>query len=412
MKQQILNFIQFYSFLNDCQSGFRSGHNTTTAFLKIHDDIHKEVDKKGIALLLLIDFSKAFDRVSHNRLLRKLSLNYNFSSAAVRLIQSYLSNRTQHVAIGETLSQPINILSGVPQGSVLGPLLFSLFINDLPSVLTHCHIHMFADDVQLYIFSSSMCIDELARLMNEDLERISEWSNRNLLPINVDKTKAMCIKRSRLTGDKPLIFLNGESVEYVEKTVNLGFVVTSDLEWDHQINHTCCKIYGCLRQLTLSSRMLGKEVKLKLFKSLILPHFIYGAEFLLNASARSLVRLRVALNSCVRYVYNLSRFSSVSHLHKHFLGCSFHDFIRLRALLALFKIIKFNSPSYLHLKLQPFRSSRVMNLIIPRHNTSHYGDTLFVRGITIWNQLPVQIKNNNTLIGFRRDCIAYFGENQ
>lgn len=413
LKQQMLDFIQCYGFLSDYQSGFRPGHNTTTAFLKINDDIHKEVDKKGVALLLLIDFSKAFDRISHNKLLHKLSHKYCFSRSAVSLIQSYLSNRTQCVSIDGIVSQAIHIMSGVPQGSVLGPLLFSLYINDLPSVLRHCQIHMFADDVQLYICSTVLSIRELAQLLNADLERISNWSERNLLPINSDKTKAMYITRSRSIEVLPPIHLGGSTIEYVEKVINLGFVLTNDLEWDNQVNHTCSKIYGRLRQLKMSSSMLRTDVKLKLFKSLILPHFVYGAEFLLNASARSIDRLRVALNSCIRYVYNLSRFSRVSHLQTHLLGCSFAKFIQLRAVLTLYKIVNSISPNYLLQKIQVFHNSRTRSLIIPRHNTSHYGNTMFVRGIAIWNLLPIQIKNNNTFCGFRRDCIAYFnGVNQ
>lgn len=408
LKQQILYFIQNNGLLSDLQSGFRSGHNTTTAFLKIHDDIHKEIDKKGIALLLLIDFSKAFDRVSHNKLLRKLSNNFSFSRSAINLIQSYLTNRTQCVSIDGILSQSINIVSGVPQGSVLGPLLFSLYINDLPSVIQHCQIHMFADDVQLYICSSSLHINELVQMMNADLQRILNWSNNNLLPINAGKTKAICITRKRLSDPKPFIFLGKDLIDYVDRVVNLGFVLTSDLEWDSQVNHICSKVYGSLRQLKLSSSMLSRDIKLKLFKSLVLPHFIYGAEFLLNASARSIDRLRVALNSCVRYVFNLSRFSSVRHLQNQLLGCSLKDFLKMRTVLTVFKIINFSSPNYLYEKLQLFRSSRARNLIIPRYNTSHYGNTLFVRGIAIWNMLPTQIKQNSTLLGFRRDCIAFY----
>lgn len=115
--------------------------------------------------------------------------------------------------------------------------------------------------------------------------------------------------------------------------------------------------------------MLSRDIKLKLFKSLVLPHFIYGAEFLLNASARSIDRLRVALNSCVRYVFNLSRFSSVRHLQNQLLGCSLKDFLKMRTVLTVFKIINFSSPNYLYEKLQLFRSSRARNLIIPRYNT-------------------------------------------
>lgn len=166
LKIQIQTYLNNFDYLHEFQSGFRSKHSTTTALLKVHDDLLKIIDRKGVAFLLFIDFSKAFDRVSHSKLINKLSLKYNFSIEAAKLIQSYLTGRTQSVFSNFTLSSPVDIISGVPQGSILGPILFSLFINDLPSVLKNCMIHIFADDVQLYLASNSLTVTEMARLLN------------------------------------------------------------------------------------------------------------------------------------------------------------------------------------------------------------------------------------------------------
>lgn len=408
LKNQIQEFITSFNLLSGFQSGFRSGHSTTTAFLKVHDDVSKIIDSKGIALLLLIDFSKAFDRVSHNKLLRKLSEQFYFSCDSVRLVQSYLSNRSQVVSINGDNSGSVNIVSGVPQGSILGPLLFSLYINDLSTVLKFCKLHMFADDVQIYLCSTNLTIDEMVNLLNDDLRRVYAWSIQNLLPVNIGKTNVMLISRNRSRTLLPDVILGQHTVEYIDKCTNLGFILTSDLDWDSHVNSMCCKVYNVLRHLWLTSSMLKTEIKLKLFKSLVLPHFVYGAEFILNASARAMDRLRVALNSCVRYVFNLNRYDRVSHLQKQLLGCSFQDFFKLRVCLTLFKIIKFSSPLYLKDKLQAFQSQRARNFIIPQYNTSHYGNTLFVRGIVYWNSLPNDIKNNNSVSGFRQDCMAWF----
>lgn len=153
--------------------------------------------------------------------------------------------------------------------------------------------------------------------------------------------------------------------------------------------------------------MLDITVKIRLFKSLLLPHFLYGAIFLLNASARSLGRQRVALNCCVRYVFSLSMYSRVTHLQKQLLGCSFNNFLKAQSCIVLFKIISSSTPSYLHEKLQPFRSSRARNYLLPRHFTAHYRSTLFVQGITYWNSLPNEIRNNVSLTGFRRDLYTW-----
>lgn len=409
LKTQMQTYLTDFDHLYEFQSGFRSKHSTTTALLKVHDDLLKKIDRKGVAFLLFIDFSKAFDRVSHSKLIQKLSVKYNFSIEASKLIQSYLTGRTQFVFSNGVISNPVAIMSGVPQGSILGPILFSLFINDLPSVLENCKMHIFADDVQLYLSSNCQPVAEMGRLLNEDLCKILRWSNRNLLPINASKTKVMFISRNRRNASLPQICLGQNVIEYVTSALNLGFIMQNNLEWDRHINGQCRKIYNGLRHLKITSSMLPVQTKLKLFKSLLLPHFMYGDVLLLNASANSLNKLCVALNACIRYIYNLSRYARVSHLQHNLLGCSFNNFFKLRSCLTLFKIINTSTPRYLSEKLQISRSTRTRNFIIPMHRTSHYNESFFVRGVAIWNQLPVVIKNIHSPITFRKECINWFG---
>lgn len=408
LKIQIQTYLDNFNILNSNQSGFRKNHNTTSATVKVLDDILSVIDKKGKAFSVFIDFAKAFDRVSHVKLIQKLSLQFGFSSGATELLQNYLCNRKQVVFANGLFSDSASIISGVPQGSILGPLLFSLFINDLCSVLNHCRIHMFADDVQIYIASNRLSIPQMAQLLNEDLANIYDWSCSNLLPINSSKTKVMLFSRNSSEHQQPLIMLGQNVLEYVLKYPSLGFILKNDLEWDGHVNAQCRKIYIGLRTLKLSASMLPVNVKLKLFKSLLLPHFMYGDVLLLNASSASLNRLRVALNACVRFVYNLNRYSRVTHLQQELLGCPFKEFIKFRTCLTMFKIVNFSIPPYLADKIQIARSTRTRNLIIPRHSTTHYGNSFIVRGATIWNQLPNAIKNIQTIAGFRKECITWF----
>ena len=145
--------------------------------LRVYDDLSATLDKKGTAILLLLDFSKAFDTISHHKLCSKLETKFNFSHGAVSLVESYLAERTQRVFCGDKCSEVGEVSSGVPQGSVIGPLLFCCYINDLPTVLKWCSIQIYADDVQLYIRNFSLCAVELIRMVNEDLERVAEWSD-------------------------------------------------------------------------------------------------------------------------------------------------------------------------------------------------------------------------------------------
>jgi len=170
MRDQIVQFLDRHKLLNEFQSGFRPAHGTTTALLKISDDVQMARERRLVSILLLLDFSKAFDSVIHSLLCAKLSGLYRFGASAVNLVKSYLSYRYQAVWANNILSDSVPLLRGVAQGSVLGPLLFSLFINDHPLSVRFCNHHMYADDVQLYLSCDPSNIADGIKLMNEDLE--------------------------------------------------------------------------------------------------------------------------------------------------------------------------------------------------------------------------------------------------
>lgn len=242
----------------------------------------------------------------------------------------------------------------------------------------------------------------MSRLINHDLMNIFRWSENNHLPLNASKSQVMLLSRTRSAFTiLPEIKICNDKISYVNKMSNLGIIFQSDLEWDSHANLQCSRIYNGLRHLKLTGGMLPTPIKLKLFKSLLLPHLTYGCEFMLNASARSIDRLRVAINSCVRWVFNVSPYARVTHLQQQLLGCSFYNFLKLRSLITLFRIINTFKPHYLFEKIQPFRSIRERNFVLPRYSTSHYGSTLFVRGIVYWNQLPAEIKSTRSLLEFR-----------
>lgn len=408
IRDQISEFIDRMNFLSPFQSGFRKRHSTDSALMRVHDDVARTVDGNGVALLLLIDFAKAFDSVVHRKLVNKLSSIFRFSSSAANLIKNYLCNRSQAVFANGIMSSFQPIRSGVPQGSVLGPLLFSLFINDLPAVLDFCSVHLFADDVQVYLCSNGeIDIRSMANKINHDLNKITQWSRKNSLPVNPQKTKAMLLSRLRCPPNIPALVFDGVQVQFVDRMVNLGVVFKSNLEWDGHINSQCSKIYYSLKRLNITTRHLDIETKKRLFKTLLMPHFTYGDFIYTNATIGSLDRLRVALNACVRYVYNLSRFSHVSHLQASLLGCPFIKFYKFRSCMTLFKIIKTKTPDFLFSKLTPFRGTRTRNFRIPNHSSSYYSQSFFVRGVVSFNSLPNNIKSIEATTHFRDELRSY-----
>lgn len=409
VKKDICNYIRTNDMLCQYQSGYRSKHSTKTAMLKVLDDIGLILDKGRPVVLILLDFSKAFDTVSYNILCRKLATQFNFANHSVNLIKSYLKSRFQTVFNNGTYSEFASIKSGVPQGSILGPLLFSLYINDLADVVTNCKIHLFADDVQLYYDCSKNSAAEISLSINSDLRKIQEWAYHNMLKLNSRKTNALFISCSSFHETlKPTLILNQETVEYVESAASLGIRVQSNFEWDKYAMSQCGKIYACLRSLYSTSQFLKCETKVKLFKSLILPHFM-ACDFLLDElSAFTFNRLRVALNACSRYCFNLNRYSNISHLQYLLIGCRFENFSKLRSCLFLHGLLSSKQPDYLYNKLHIARSNRFRHFILPRHHTSKYGNSFFVRGVAHWNSLPSSLSNESSFIAFKRGCIEHF----
>ena len=184
ISDQIFSFLHYHALLSPCQSGFRPNHSCTTAMVKILDDIRIPFDNNHITILCLLDFTKAFDTVDHLILCQKLKNLFCFSNSAVNLINSYLTNRSQLVNVLGRLSQRKHVPCGVPQGSILGPLLFSLFINDIFQVCKYSTMHGYADDLQIYLSGPVAEIDNLCKLMNIDLLAINSWAVKNKLGLN------------------------------------------------------------------------------------------------------------------------------------------------------------------------------------------------------------------------------------
>ena len=333
-------------------------------------------------------------------------------SGAVNLLNSYLTDRKQTVFCGDRRSNKSMITSGVPQGSVLGPLLFCCYINDLPNVLKYCTIQLYADDVQLYISRLGLGTSEIVELVNEDLTRITQWSRRNGLLVNKSKSKALLIKtRTRNVAHHntlPDVIMDGEVIHWTDNANNLGYVFRNDLKWDGLIRQQCGKIYSGLRTLYSCATSAPVRTRLKLFKSLILPHFLFGDVVHIDPGAGELRKLSVALNCCVRFVYGLNRYSRVSHLHSNLIGCPLQKLYAYRSCVFMKKLMTTCIPSSLHRKLIPSRGRRLQNLVVPSNSSSIYRNSLFVRGVVSWNMLPARVKSSASEVMFKRDCLNFW----
>jgi len=277
--KQVVEYLNEHSILPQNQSGFRKCHSTETALLKATDDIREAIDKKMMSLLVLLDFSKAFDC---DVLLANLRY-IGFSGAAIYWFKSYLHKRQHRVFVSEQKASAwTEIETGVPQGSVLGPLLFLVYMFDLPDVIKHSCYHMYADDIQLYTHFSVNSFKNSLAVLTQDLYNVIDFCSQHNLDLNVSKTQAIIIGTQRyLTTfyelEAPKLIINNCIIPYSTTVCNLGVVFDPTLSWYNHCLNIVHKVLGTLAQLRRSFAYIPTAVRKLLVKSLIMPHFKYAS---------------------------------------------------------------------------------------------------------------------------------------
>lgn len=412
-KEQVCAYLRGNGFLDRYQSGFRERHSTSTALLHVSDEIRKSFDKKRLVLMVLLDFSKAFDSLNHSRLLGKLSAKFKFSSSAVKFVSDYLSDRFQCVCIRSHCSELLLNKTGIPQGSVLGPLLFSLYINDLPSCLKAANHHMFADDVQLYMPFEKTSLNAAVFRMNQDLYAVNKWACENFLTLNAKKSQSIVFSESggvMLDSERlPFVLLGGKVVPYADSVLNLGLMMDKAMSFSEQVGVVCSRVFSRLRSLWPLSHIFPQKTRLTLVKSLVIPAFTYSeCVYTSNLSAIDVRSLERAFSACVRFVYKLRRFDSTRDYANGILGAPIMTYLRQRRCSALHGIVKTRMPSYLFDKLCRGNSVRSGVFLIPRHSSTQYNRSFFVRTVSDYNAIPTSVRELNSPASFSRACLARF----
>jgi len=250
------------------------------------------------------------------------------------------------VRVDDVLSGRQSIRSGVPQGSVLGPILFSFYINDITNVIKYSLPHQFADDLQIYKESQldDFSLSNAVSGINADVSSILNWSIENRLDLNAEKSQAIVIYNSKLDAVLKPIVLNGMVIPYVDKVNNLGLIMNSNFTWDDHIALVCSRVYGMLRKLSSVSEFM--PLKRKLIVSLVVPHFLYCDIIFSECSSKCKRRLEVCFNSCVRFIYGLRKYDTIGNKITCIFGCSLFDYYNVRLAHIVFKILLYGQPYY------------------------------------------------------------------
>ena len=410
--EQINNFLTKNNIINKFQSGYRSGHSCVSALLNVTEDIRDKIDDNKVSFLVLLDHSKAFDTLDHKILCMKLRSFFNFSDSSVKLINNYLVHRSQAVCVHDEISSMCFISRGVPQGSILGPLLFSLYINDLPHVLHHSQIHLYADDVQLYNSCLLDDINDRINKINDDLKSVIKWASGNGLSLNPNKSKVIIISRQKIDYSViPDIRLSASVIEYVSKVRNLGLIFNRDLSWTDHINSASGKVYGMLRTLWVTQSFTPQHIRMLLAKTYLMPTLLYGCEIYANCDSKDKYKLNKLFNNIIRYIFCLRKYDHVSMYCKKLYSMTFDNLLKFRVIVYIHKIIVTKMPPYLFNKLCFTVSSRNNYLRTTRCRYMISERQFLIYAIRLWNSLPIRLTFITNTLHFREEVKKIFTTN-
>lgn len=406
IKKQLVGHIGYNEVLPDTQSGFVEYHGCETAELNVTDNILRATDSGRLTVLVLLDYSKAFDTLNHDTL--KLILKYvGLSESAVAFFDSYLSDRRQRVVLNGQVSDVRNISSGVPQGSILGPILFIIYTAFLKNVLSYCSTQMYADDTQIFYSFFPKDADRACELINQDLNTLYTFSQDHSLFLNPKKTVALLFGKNKdrlLNKESMQLIINNVPVSFSEESKVLGLWLDSELRFDKHISECIRKSIFKLKMLYSSRTMLDTSLKLMLCESLVLSTFnhcnvVYGP----CLTAANCQRIQKIQNYCLRFAYGIRRRCSVRHKLKDAGWLSMKQRRTFHSAVLFHKIMQLKKPSYLHKKII-FRTD-VHNLNVrfkgtitpPIHKTSLFERSFSYNVSALYNAIPTVLKSKSIL---------------
>lgn len=355
LEHQIKVHLNNFNIIPEEQSGFRRGHSCATSLLKVTDDILTATDRGHITTLILLDYSKAFDTLVHE-ILYAIMHFAGFSSSAVAFIRSYLNLRTQQVRCGEVISDPLPVLVGVPQGSILGPLLFILYTHYIRTFLKYCLVHFYADDTQMYLsFPADQVEQGIARL-NEDLQMMNRVAGAHQLILNPAKSQAIFFGNAAVCSDlsqSTQFKIGDEVIPIVSSVKNLGLFMDNTFRFRTHIASCVQKSITSLRLLYPHRRSLSGKIKTMLCNSLVLSNFTYCSPVFSACLDQETVRkVQKIQNSCLRFIYGIRKFDRISHKLPEAGWLNMVNRFKLSALVLYHRIVTTATPSYLHRKIR------------------------------------------------------------
>ena len=403
---QLLLFSDNNTIIPECQSGFREDFSTCTCLVSILNDVRLSDEEKNCTCLALLDFSKAFDTLNHDMLLAKLHY-CGLLQNAVLLLRNFLIGRESRVAVikqhNSDSSKYKPIKFGVPQGSILSPLLFSIYVSDMYKDIKYSKLQQYADDSQLYISINGQNLENITAAQESliaDLNTIDVYAKNHNLKLNATKSKILVLGSigNQNIKNRLQVQLRNDKLPIVKEAKNLGIMFDSSLTFETHIKLKIKVAYLRLRNLYKLKKYLSSKQKYYLCDTLILSLFDYGdvvyGDSLSLATQKLIQKVQ---NSCMRFSYNIPyrhhitpylNNSSILNM-KHRRKLHMYNFI--------YRILKKNKPRYLNNFFVPINHAHNtrynQNFAIPLHRTASFQRSFSFVGVQMWNDLSFEVRN-------------------
>ena len=408
---RMYSFLDKNHILSNTQYGFRKKRSTESALINYVNNIHEGLNKKRYVTSIFMDLSKAFDVIYHTILKQKLE-HYGFRGIFLEFILSYVQDRQYFVSTNGFKSPIKTVNIGVPQGSILGPLLFLIYVNDMKNSSNILHFLQYADDSTTTFSSNNLnnCLD----VMKIECNKVLEWLIANKLIINLNKTFIM-IFTNRKRQANISIDINNHTIKEINECKFLGVMLDSKLKWQSHINHISNKISKSVAILRYLKFIFPKYILKTLYLTLVYPYLIY-CNIIWGSADKTIIKPLVLLQKkCLRIICKVGFFEHTDPLFSETKLLKIENIYKLNCAQFIYKCYNtnlfndFKSKLITQREIHNYNTRGNSQLRLPFTKLKKCQQSFFYVGIKIWNVIPLSIKLANSIVSFKRKLITHFG---